>query len=134
MLGQEDHDILVSALKEAFGKHPGPSLRVLMDSIPIMVFYIDLEEVCRMANKASCDYRGLSKDEVIGHHIKDVIGTELYLQTQDRIRCVLNSRTLKRTFQARRKTRTIQVWLTPDQDLKAEIIGCFCVFAEVMRS
>ena len=133
MLDQKDHDILVTALREAFSKNLGPSLRMLMDSIPIMIFYIDQKEVCRIANKASCDYRGLSREEIIGHHIKDAIGTELYLQTQGRIRRVLNSRTLKRTFLVRRKTRVIQVWLTPDQDLKAEIIGCFCVFAEVMR-
>ena len=135
MLDQDTHNELVLALKEAFSESIIPSLRMLMDSIPIMIFYIDENEVCKIANKAFCNFNGMPIDKIIDKHVKDVVGTEFYLQMKDQVERVLKGETIafRKSFKTRGKLNDIQGWLAPDQDLKAKILGCFCVFTEVMQ-
>lgn len=135
MLNKDTHSELVLALKEAFGESTTPSVRLFMDSIPTMIFYINEDEVCKIANKAFCNFSGLPINKIIGKHVKDVVGEEFYLQMKDQVERVLKGETIafRKSFKVSGKLNDIQGWLSADQDLKAKILGCFCVFTEVMQ-
>jgi len=135
MLDKETHDELVKALHQIINSSKIPTLPAFMDSVPAMLFYIDDNEICQIANEAFCNFSGLPIDKVIGEHVKNVIGKKLYLQIKDQVGRVLKGETIavRKSFKIHGETNDIQSVLSPNQNLKAEVLGCFCVFTEVIE-
>ena len=64
---------------------PGPlrtttraDMRALLNALPAMVGYWDRDLRNRMANDAYVEYFGLTPEQILGMHISDVLGPELY--------------------------------------------------------
>jgi PAS domain S-box-containing protein len=55
-------------------------LRTVTDALPLLVSFIDRDHVFRFANRYYLEWFGLSPDEVVGRHARDVIGEENYAQ------------------------------------------------------
>lgn len=53
-------------------------LTVLLDAVPSMMAYWDLDLRCRFANKAYLAWFGIDPDKLIGLHICDLLGPELF--------------------------------------------------------
>ncbi len=53
-------------------------LRLVTDNIPALIAYIDREFIIRFADKPYAEYSGLSQDDVVGRHLRDVRGDEVY--------------------------------------------------------
>ncbi len=51
-------------------------LRLVTDGLPISITRIDSEQRYRFANKCSAGWYGRSSDDVIGKHVKEVMGSE----------------------------------------------------------
>lgn len=53
-------------------------LRIITDSLPVLISYVDTEHVYRFANSFYEDWLGTPPSQVIGRHIRDVVGEKTY--------------------------------------------------------
>lgn len=63
---------------------------LVMDSTPSLISYVDRDYFCRYANRAFRDWFGLKEDEVVGKHMEDVLGTDLFRRTRELMGRALN--------------------------------------------
>lgn len=55
-------------------------LRLILDSIPAMVAYLDADERYRFANRVYARWFGLEQDEIVGRTVAEVTGPDTYAQ------------------------------------------------------
>lgn len=55
-------------------------LKLIIDSIPALIAYVDRNEVYQFANRGYADWFGIAKDWIVGRSIEEVFGPEIYLQ------------------------------------------------------
>lgn len=67
-------------------------LRLIVDSVPVLVSYLDGEERYRFNNRAYEDWFGRSRQEVHGKHIKEVIGEAAYEKVRSHLQAALSGR------------------------------------------
>jgi PAS domain S-box-containing protein len=53
-------------------------LRVVMDTVPAMMGYVDRAQRFRLVNEAFCRYYRLPREQVIGRSVKEVVGPAVY--------------------------------------------------------
>lgn len=49
-------------------------MRAMVDGIPLRAVYVDAQGIYRDVNREFLDFLGLSREEVIGRHVRDVLG------------------------------------------------------------
>ncbi|CAM8620029.1 type II toxin-antitoxin system ParD family antitoxin [Sphingobium sp.] len=54
-------------------------LRIITDSLPVLISYVDAGHVYRFANSFYEDWVGKPPSEVIGRHVRDVVGEKTYV-------------------------------------------------------
>jgi PAS domain S-box-containing protein len=65
----------------------------VVDRSPAMIAYWDQEQLCRFANQAYRDWFGRSREQLVGTHIKDLLGPALYEKNLPHILGALNGQT-----------------------------------------
>lgn len=58
-------------------------LRAVTDALPVLVSFIDRDHVFRFANRHYVEWFGLAPDQVVGRHVRDVIGEKNYGHRRD---------------------------------------------------
>lgn len=53
-------------------------LRNMADNLPVLVSYWLPDHTCRFVNKAYCDWLGKLPEQIVGRHIRELIGEEVY--------------------------------------------------------
>ena len=74
---------------EAALRHNEEQLRLITDSLPVLIAYVDAQQQYRFNNKAYEDWFGFSRSDMYGQHIRDLMGDPLYQQIQAHIEAVL---------------------------------------------
>jgi PAS domain S-box-containing protein len=66
--------------ESARGGRPGrvEDLRAVLDTLPAVIGYYDVDLRNRLANRAYVEFFGLTPDEILGRHISEVLGPQLY--------------------------------------------------------
>ncbi|WP_281983189.1 PAS-domain containing protein [Azonexus hydrophilus] len=64
-------------------------LRLINDTIPILIGYVDHNEIYQYANKGYSDWYGLPEGQVTGRSVIEVTGPEVYAQVGDYVRRAL---------------------------------------------
>jgi PAS domain S-box-containing protein len=67
-------------------------LRLITESLPVLISYVDSEQCYRFVNKAYEDWYGLLKEEIYGRHIKEVLGESAYQVIRGDVEGVLSGR------------------------------------------
>ena len=68
-------------------------MRLVTDAIPAQIAYIDREHRIRFANRPYADAQNVSQDEIIGKHLRDFRGDDLYVSFLPYIRRTLAGET-----------------------------------------
>ncbi|WP_298815232.1 PAS domain S-box protein [uncultured Sphingomonas sp.] len=55
-------------------------LRTITDAMPVLISFIDRDHVFRFANRFYVDWFGMTPDEVVGRHMRDVVGEANYTE------------------------------------------------------
>jgi PAS domain S-box-containing protein len=67
----------------------GPGLLALADLLPVMTAYLDSEQVLRFLNKPLADYFEQPRSDLLGRHIREVMGEETYAERKPMIEATL---------------------------------------------
>ena len=71
-------DLTERKLAEEAVRTSEAQLRLVTDNIPVQVAYVDRDHKIRYANRRYAEWWGIPHDEVIGMHVRDVRGNEVF--------------------------------------------------------
>lgn len=115
------------------GVSPTDGLQAMLDALPAMVGYWDRELRNRMANAAYIEFFGKSPEELLGTHIRDLLGEALYAENLPYIEGALAGR--KQLFDREIRTPAGEVRFTqasyiPDV-AEGEVRGFFVLVTDI---
>ena len=77
------------AITEAL-KASQSTLRLITDSLPVLITYVDSEQRYRFCNKTYELWRGVPREEIEGRHIKEVLGEAAYEAAREYVEAALS--------------------------------------------
>ncbi len=108
-------------------------LRLINDTIPILIGYVDQNEVYQYANKGYSDWYGHPEGGVTGRAVLDVIGPQVYGQVRDPVRRALAGQQVTYEYQMERQGQTVfaRSTLVPEVTADGKNLGFFVFSHEI---
>jgi PAS domain S-box-containing protein len=111
-------------------------MRAIMNQIPVTVSYIDAEGHYRYINHAQEVWLAKSEDEVIGRHVRDVVGPELWANIEPHLSAALAGQSIP--LERQRVDRAGNpVWHSgrhvPDVNDEGVVVGVYTVFFDTTQ-
>ncbi|MGZ3241144.1 MAG: PAS domain S-box protein, partial [Burkholderiaceae bacterium] len=109
-------------------------IRAVTDNLPGLVAYWDTELRCRFANQRYLEWFNKTPEEMIGMHIRDLLGDNLFAQNEPYLQRTLQGeqqnfeRTLTKTSGEVRYTWASYI---PDVDANGVVVGMFVLVSDV---
>lgn len=102
-------------------------LRLINDTIPILIGYVDKNEVYQYANKGYSDWYGHPEGSVTGRAVPEVTGPAVYAQVRESVRRALSGQQVTYEYQMQRQGQTFfaQSTLVPEISAEGETLGFF---------
>lgn len=102
-------------------------LRLINDSMPFLIGYVDEGEKFQYANKGYSDWFDVSLNEVMGSRVRDIIGAEAYGQVQGFIQQALAGTQCTYEYHMERRGKTVfaRSTLVPERAPDQKILGFF---------
>jgi diguanylate cyclase (GGDEF)-like protein/PAS domain S-box-containing protein len=134
-LAVESRNLLRAAAESEQGRaRTQRRLQRIADHIPALIGYWNTELRCQFANDAYREYSGLTPEQMLGRHFREVLGEELYERNSPRALAALRGEPQK--FQRRAKGADGKVRYTegqylPDRDESGAIQGFFVLVTDI---
>ncbi len=108
-------------------------LRLINDTIPILIGYVDKDEVYQYANKGYSDWYGHPEGGVTGRAVLDVIGPHVYAQVRDSVKKALAGQQVTYEYQMERNGKTVfaRSTLVPEITADGQSLGFFVFSHEI---
>jgi diguanylate cyclase (GGDEF)-like protein/PAS domain S-box-containing protein len=125
----------ITALKEAELRQAESELRLrtITDNLPALITYIDRDEKITFANATSREWLGLDPMQLLGRHLQDVAGREVYLSRRPMLARALAGEKVE--FEARTQRqgfeRITQVIYVPDVRADGLTHGIFSLALDI---
>lgn len=102
-------------------------LRLINDTIPILIGYVDKNEVYQYANKGYADWYGHPEGGVTSRAVREVTGEQVYAQVRDPVRKALAGQQVSYEYQMDRQGQTVfaHSTLVPEISAEGEKLGFF---------
>ena len=110
------------------------NVRFYTDNAPAMLVYIDRDFRYRFANKAYCDYLGMSRDEMMGSHMRDCVPEGDWEQRSGYIERALEGERLDLEFPLRFQDGSEQYVIgryIPHVDDNGAVLGVYSIFQDI---
>ena len=109
-------------------------LRMFADNVPAMTVSWDENLRCRFANKVFAEFMGVVVEDIIGKHMREVLGEETYREIEGYFVQVLQGHAV--TYQRTRtlangEPRYLEIALLPHVGDHGKILGCFAVTTDI---
>jgi len=124
----EENERIAAALRRSEER-----LRLINDTIPILIGYVDSNEVYQYANKGYSDWYGHPEGGVTGRAVIDVIGSHVYSQVRDSVKRALAGQQVSYEYQMERQGQIVfaQSTLVPEVTADGNILGFFVFSHEI---
>lgn len=108
-------------------------LRTITDNLPVLISYIDSNEVVRFSNLTYKTWLNRDPAEAVGRKLNEVMGQELYGSRQQQIRNVLagNLTEFQAVVELPDGTRHHQVTYLPDRTSDGSVAGFFALTMDI---
>jgi len=111
-------------------------LRTIMDQIPVTISYIDAEGHYRYINRAQENWLGKTEADVIGRHVRDVVGEKVWTDIEPNLSAALAGHSVP--LERQRVDRLGNpVWHSgrhvPDVNDKGAVVGIYTVFFDTTQ-
>jgi diguanylate cyclase (GGDEF)-like protein/PAS domain S-box-containing protein len=127
-------DITARKRSEQALRDSAEKLRLFADNVPAMTVSWDENLRCRFANKVFTEFFGLAVENIIGKHVREVLGEEVYREIEGHFVQVLQGHPV--TYQRTRKlqngeSRYLEIKLLPQIGDQGKVLGCFAVTTDI---
>jgi len=106
-------------------------LRIITDSLPVLIAFVDRDLHYRFANRAYEGWFGMAPADVIGRHVREIVGDDGYLMREPDMRRALDGQTVRLELPMPRhdgQRRHAEIRYLPRRDATGAVDG-FHVFA-----
>jgi len=102
-------------------------LRLINDTVPILIGYVDENEVYQYANKGYSDWYGHPEGAVTGRAVREVIGDQVYAQVREPVRRALGGQQVTYEYQMDRQGQVVfaRSTLVPETTPEGRTLGFF---------
>lgn len=103
-------------------------LRLITDTVPALISYVDADEIYRYSNKGYAEWFGYTKETVLGRSVREVMGDEVYTDISAHIRQALKGQRVSYEYamhQAGGRVMHARSELVPELGLDGSVAGCF---------
>ena len=111
-------------------------LRTIMDQIPVTVSYIDAAGHYRYINRAQETWLGKTEKDVVGRHVRDVVGAKVWADIEPHLNAGLAGQSVPLERQ-RADRMGNPVWHSgrhvPDVNEQGEVVGVYTVFFDTTQ-
>ncbi len=108
-------------------------LRLITDALPALISYIDNRQCYQFVNKTYEEWHRLTRTEIIGSHIKELLGEVNYQQIQQYVESALSGETL--TYESEilldRQVRHFSATYIPDLDRNGTVKGLVALVSDI---
>jgi PAS domain S-box-containing protein len=122
-----------AAASETQAREYASQLRLIADSMPVLISYVTTTAVYRFSNKAYEDWFGMPSAQVEGRHLREVLGVEAFEVVRPRLERALRGERV--FFEAEvpytRGTREVAVHYIPDVAEDGQVRGCFALIEDI---
>lgn len=119
---------------EAALHHSEAQLRLLTNSLPVLIAYVDHQQYYRFVNQTYTDWFNLHPQEIIGKHVKDILGQEAYQTIKPDIETVLSGQKVsseKYVFFKTAGWRYVQRYFVPELGEDGTVRGYYALVIDV---
>jgi PAS domain S-box-containing protein len=108
-------------------------LRLINDTIPILIGYVDHNEIYQYANKGYSDWYGHPEGGVTGRGVREVIGEQVYAQVHEPVQKALSGQQVTYEYQMERNGQTVfaRSTLVPETLPEGDTLGFFVFSHEI---
>jgi PAS domain S-box-containing protein len=109
-------------------------LSLITNSLPVLIAYVDRNEVYRFANSEYTNWFGLLPSEIVGEKIEDVLGEAGYQEVRDKVKQVLSGQFVKYEGVLPMKQggrRFFQARYIPHRGVNGEMSGFFVLSEDI---
>ena len=109
-------------------------LRLFADHVPAMTAYWDIDQRCVFASRAFADFYGTPAENIIGKHVREVLGDEAHRRIKGHLVQVLQGRPVRyqRTVTGRSgEPRHIEATLLPHVGEQGQVLGWFATTIDI---
>ena len=111
-------------------------LRTIMNQIPVTVSYIDAAGYYRYINHEQENWLGKSESEVVGFHVREVVGEKIWADIEPNITAALAGQSIPLERQRANRLGN-PVWHSgrhvPDVNEQGEVVGIYTVFFDTTQ-
>lgn len=131
----EGSDVTARARAEAALAEREAQLRLITDSLPVLVSYVDAQGRYRFVNKAYEDWFGIFRDRIVGQPIRSILGEDAYAGVAPLIDRVLAGETLtaERQMAYPQGNRHIHIDYVPALD-RDQVIGFYALVRDMTET
>ena len=109
-------------------------LRLMADSLPALISYVDSEHRYRFNNKAYEEWFGQPRSEILGRHVREVLGEPTYQRIRRHVEATLSGETRSYEDELPYRsggTRYVRATYVPDFGEHGQVKGMFALVSDI---
>ncbi len=129
-------DITGRKRDEAALRESERSKQLIMDSVPALIAYVDRDQRYRFVNRQYAAYHHRPALEILGRHIREVLGEARYHAIEEHLKAALKGEKVsyERAVSHEEKERYLQVEYVPHRGEDGSIVGIFAFMHDITET